>query len=120
MKFLSPPQHFDDRLYPFYSGFRLFRSLEPISDRVEISFVERFKESSRLLVFGKLLYEVIRHARVAERILGSLPAAVGLCGLNLFQSGGSHLSRLDETLRMLGVDLRPFTVGPSPCELLKP
>jgi hypothetical protein len=37
------------------SGFRLLRSLEPVSYGVQIGFVERFKESIRLLVSSKLL-----------------------------------------------------------------
>jgi hypothetical protein len=55
MELLSPRQHLDDRLHPLLSGFRLLRGLEPVSYGIQIGFVERFKESLRLLVFSKLL-----------------------------------------------------------------
>src|SRR5262245_54157875 len=54
MELLTPRQHLDDRPHSLLSGFRLLSGLEPVSYGIQISFVERFKESFRLLVFGKL------------------------------------------------------------------
>ena len=85
-----------------------FRVMNPIQNRVAVNPVETLEVApcGRIAIEHGL--QILRHLRLALRWICGVPSAVEPSLLDLLHPTGLHATELDQSERLLAIDLRPI------------
>lgn len=97
-----------DKLFDFSrTSFRFLNRLNAEQDRIAISTVERLKEFVCVRAGGERDCEVVGNSRAAGRIIGRVPAAIGLSAVYGGVARRLHSSTFNERKGLFAIDLGP-------------
>src|ERR1700730_4692922 len=113
-------QHRHVLRYPLGPGLGALGVADPVQDRVPVRPAQGREELAGGIAAGQLALQVFRNARGSLAAIGGLPPAVLPGQLDLAPPGGLHPARLDQTGRLVGIDLRPAAARPARREALQP
>ena len=113
-------EHVKNHFHAPLLRFRLLCGLQTVGDGMRFALLSDSKKGWAFLFLRTACQKISRKSCFARGIVGCCPTAVRLRGSYLSAACSPHPARLNQSFRVLRVDLGPAALGPSCREPLPP